>query len=676
MAVDDEYTVSLLHFNGDDGSTIFTDESGKAWTAYGNAQLDTAQTKFGSASVLFDNNAASYISTPYHSDFDISGGDWTVDFWVRLVDLTYHDFVEIGVNPNRIAIYLSSGALVVTVAAEQEQCSPGISINTWTHIAIVKTYATSKLKMFVGGVLKLDGTNSAIAVIADSVKIGKVATQGFGVNGWIDELRISNVARWTADFTPPTGEYTGIVNIELGCPAFSASASLSASPQLQIPLTNPVSIASSLHISGVYIGRNVVCEPFVLTPGLSGNVQQQIGLSPLEIVPSLSLLLQLQVPVSPLAAVFSLNAGIFAGRYVGLEPLEIAPSLSLSPQLQIPVNSLEIVSGLSLSPQLQVPVNPLTTVSLLDADISLGRFVNLQPLEIVPSLSLLPQLQVPVNPLEVVSSLSLLPQLQVPASPLTAVSLLDAGIFVGCFVNLESLILTESLSGNIQQQISASPLNLTPGMSVIPQFQLPLAVLGLATSFGFTEVWDGTTWIAWLLKNYSKTVRRYEFTLTGDADGTTDIKIPITSFQCRRRSAEPSYLSIVTRDMTYADEITARANGDIKVDMIYELYGEVAYQNTLISVHLEDIRIDRGPSNSSISLSGYQQTTTKSPKHITMQDMVYTQFKNGVYRYRCSIPNLYLNPGDTVVDGETSFVSDEIQYIVDVAEQSMEVRGV
>ena len=577
MAVDDEYTVSLLHFNGDDGSTIFTDESGKAWTAYGNAQLDTAQTKFGSASVLFDNNAASYISTPYHSDFDISGGDWTVDFWVRLVDLTYHDFVEIGVNPNRIAIYLSSGALVVTVAAEQEQCSPGISINTWTHIAIVKTYATSKLKMFVGGVLKLDGTNSAIAVIADSVKIGKVATQGFGVNGWIDELRISNVARWTADFTPPTGEYTGIVNIELGCPAFSASASLSASPQLQIPLTNPVSIASSLHISGVYIGRNVVCEPFVLTPGLSGNVQQQIGLSPLEIVPSLSLLLQLQVPV---------------------------------------------------------------------------------------------------NPLEVVSSLSLLPQLQVPASPLTAVSLLDAGIFVGCFVNLESLILTESLSGNIQQQISASPLNLTPGMSVIPQFQLPLAVLGLATSFGFTEVWDGTTWIAWLLKNYSKTVRRYEFTLTGDADGTTDIKIPITSFQCRRRSAEPSYLSIVTRDMTYADEITARANGDIKVDMIYELYGEVAYQNTLISVHLEDIRIDRGPSNSSISLSGYQQTTTKSPKHITMQDMVYTQFKNGVYRYRCSIPNLYLNPGDTVVDGETSFVSDEIQYIVDVAEQSMEVRGV
>jgi hypothetical protein len=114
----------------------------------------------------------------------------------------------------------------------------------------------------------------------------------------------------------------------------------------------------------------------------------------------------------------------------------------------------------------------------------------------------------------------------------------------------------------------------------------------------------------------------------------------------------------------------------MKIDMIYELYGEIVYQNTLVSVHLEDIRIDEGPSNSSITLVGYQQVTTEATKHISMQDLVYTQFKDGTYRYRCSIPNLYLNPGDTVVDGETSFVSDEIQYVVDVLQQLMEVRGV
>jgi hypothetical protein len=53
MAVDDAYTVALLHMNGADTSTTFTDEAGTAWTAAGNAQIDTAQKVFGTASGLY-----------------------------------------------------------------------------------------------------------------------------------------------------------------------------------------------------------------------------------------------------------------------------------------------------------------------------------------------------------------------------------------------------------------------------------------------------------------------------------------------------------------------------------------------------------------------------------------------------------------------------------------------
>ena len=60
--VDDTYTKSLLHFNGSDGSTTITDESGKTWTAYDNAQIDTAQSKFGGASMLLD-GVGDYIKT-------------------------------------------------------------------------------------------------------------------------------------------------------------------------------------------------------------------------------------------------------------------------------------------------------------------------------------------------------------------------------------------------------------------------------------------------------------------------------------------------------------------------------------------------------------------------------------------------------------------------------------
>lgn len=82
MAVDDSYTKALLHFNGIDTSTTFRDESGKTWTGGGTAQLDTAQKKLGTASLLLDGNS-DYISTPDHADFDVGSGDFTIDFWVR-----------------------------------------------------------------------------------------------------------------------------------------------------------------------------------------------------------------------------------------------------------------------------------------------------------------------------------------------------------------------------------------------------------------------------------------------------------------------------------------------------------------------------------------------------------------------------------------------------------------
>ncbi len=57
--------------NGADGSTTFTDSAtggSHTWTAYGNAQIDTAQNKFGGASGLFD-GSGDYIDTPDSPDW-------------------------------------------------------------------------------------------------------------------------------------------------------------------------------------------------------------------------------------------------------------------------------------------------------------------------------------------------------------------------------------------------------------------------------------------------------------------------------------------------------------------------------------------------------------------------------------------------------------------------------
>ncbi len=80
MSVDDKYTVSLLHFEGD-----FNDESGKVWSIdnYGDssntAVISSTQSKFGGSSLKINEYGALY--TPASTDFYFASGDFTIDWW-------------------------------------------------------------------------------------------------------------------------------------------------------------------------------------------------------------------------------------------------------------------------------------------------------------------------------------------------------------------------------------------------------------------------------------------------------------------------------------------------------------------------------------------------------------------------------------------------------------------
>ena len=70
----------LLHCNGTDGATTFTDSAPtpKAVTAYGNAHVETDQAKFGTASAAFDGNG-DYLTVTNHAGLNLSSGNWTVE---------------------------------------------------------------------------------------------------------------------------------------------------------------------------------------------------------------------------------------------------------------------------------------------------------------------------------------------------------------------------------------------------------------------------------------------------------------------------------------------------------------------------------------------------------------------------------------------------------------------
>lgn len=208
--------VALLHFDGVDGSTVFTDVTGKTWApGNANAHLDTSQFKFGISSLRdADNNG--YIDTASDPDFGYSVGDFTIEFWLRpaLFNLSQiiYDQRESGNQP-RPCLYTSSGNgdLHYFVSGANRINAPdgSLVIGVWKHIAISRVLGTTRL--FVSGAQVGADYADATDYEASRVIVGNAGDQPFnpfGYNGWIDDMRITKgIGRYVSNFTPPTAPF-------------------------------------------------------------------------------------------------------------------------------------------------------------------------------------------------------------------------------------------------------------------------------------------------------------------------------------------------------------------------------------------------------------------------------------------------------------------------------------
>jgi len=78
----DPYTKLLVHFDGADGATAYTAETGQTATFVNQAELDTAQKKFGATSVLFDGTGDA-VTFPDSDDWAL-GNAFTIDCQVMV----------------------------------------------------------------------------------------------------------------------------------------------------------------------------------------------------------------------------------------------------------------------------------------------------------------------------------------------------------------------------------------------------------------------------------------------------------------------------------------------------------------------------------------------------------------------------------------------------------------
>jgi len=288
--VDDSNTKVLLHMNGADASTTFTDESSKVWTAAGNAQIDTAQSKFGGASGLFD-GSGDYVETPDHADFDIGAGEFTVDLWFNVgggngtVRFLFGQS-DSGATDNTRPLELrmtTGNVLEVRIHDGSNKLITGTTAFAtagWHHAAVVRTGNT--IKLFVDGVK--EGTDlTSVGTLVNSAnkfsigRTGELASLYF--NGWIDEFRFSKgVARWTENFTPPSAEYA---------PATPTPTNTNTPTNTPTDTPTPTNTATDTPtatntatdtpvVTATFTDTPIVTETFTLTPSITSTITSTI----------------------------------------------------------------------------------------------------------------------------------------------------------------------------------------------------------------------------------------------------------------------------------------------------------------------------------------------------------------------------------------------------------------
>ena len=219
MAGIDANALLVLNFNGSgetDGGTSTTDISqyGRTVTFAGNAVIDDAQSKFGGLSLLLD-AVNDNVNVPDSTDFNFGTGDFTLELFIRwntlvlttgLIDVgngisTDGAMIRYGSVNARWEVYCSTAEPFGTTLTDTP------SADTWYHIAVSRVSGT--IYFFKDGTQLVSAVSNSTNITCDgTVKIGSRESTTESLGGWIDSVRISNVGRYAANFTPTTSEWS------------------------------------------------------------------------------------------------------------------------------------------------------------------------------------------------------------------------------------------------------------------------------------------------------------------------------------------------------------------------------------------------------------------------------------------------------------------------------------
>jgi hypothetical protein len=179
-------------------------------TPSGNAQVSTAQVKFGTGSYTSNSLGGEMLVTP-PGDFAWVSGNFTIEFWYYATDtvgrVNLFDFrpitnangpyITLQVSPNGAPVgsigFYTQSAFRITTAVNS------MVVGQWRSVALVRLNGIARLY--------INGVRSGVAYTDNNVYLAPRCLIGgatFPIKGYMDEIRFSNIARYDNNYTPAT----------------------------------------------------------------------------------------------------------------------------------------------------------------------------------------------------------------------------------------------------------------------------------------------------------------------------------------------------------------------------------------------------------------------------------------------------------------------------------------
>jgi len=197
-------TNTKLLLNMKDGQAIDSAAQNNL-TLVGNANVSTDQAKFGDTSLHLD-GTGDYAKTELSTAFGT--GDFTIESYYYLTAsfASANKYLfDFGSNGLRVQFYNGTIYYFVDANNSVTTTASGVTHNNWYHLAAVRY--NGQMNLYIGGVSRATKNSVTTNLTERSLTIGDYGGGGQALQGFIDDFRISNFARYTSNFTAPTAAF-------------------------------------------------------------------------------------------------------------------------------------------------------------------------------------------------------------------------------------------------------------------------------------------------------------------------------------------------------------------------------------------------------------------------------------------------------------------------------------